>query len=423
MKLVCSEDKPKDFVNRSNEQMNEESFIPGNQKVVRIINRAMILNLIRTKQPIPRTEIARITGLNKSTVSSIVSGLLQENLIYEQATSDQNVGRNPVSLFLRKNRFYAGAINVDPETTTLGVVDIDGTIIGTSFLRTEYAGPERFISRCTEEIKSLCQENRIDELEGIGFTIGGIVEDGNSIASYTPNGRWENFNVSQAIRSNWPGLKIVSAGNEAKSCALAELWFGGSEADLSSFVFVLVGPAISSGIVIDNRLLDGGSQASGEFGHITIVEGGEACECGNKGCWEKYSSDQATIKRYEGKSSSGKVSLNNKEITLQTIIDSARLGEKTAIDTLKETGYYMGLGITNIVRSIDPKAVILSGRITRAWDIIYPEMIKVVKERTSSGRERNIQILPSSLSEHSGLLGAATLVIKEIFDYYRITSE
>lgn len=83
----------------------------------------------------------------------------------------------------------------------------------------------------------------------------------------------------------------------------------------------------------------------------------------------------------------------------------------------------MGLGITNIVRSIDPKAVILSGRITQAWDIIYPEMIKVVKERTSSGRERNIQILPSSLSEHSGLLGAATLVIKEIFDYYRITSE
>lgn len=416
-------DKPKGFATRGHEKMNEESFITGNQKVVRSINRAMILNLIRTKQPIPRTEIARITGLNKSTVSSIVTSLLDENLIYEQTTSDQNVGRSPVNLFLRKNRFYAGAISVDSETTTLGVVDIDGTIIGTSSLRTEYTAIESFIRLCTEKIKSLCSEYRIEELEGIGMTIGGIVEAGNLIASYTPNRRWENFNVCREIRNNYPGLKIVSAGNDAKSCALAELWFGSSQADLSNFVFVLVGPAISSGIVIDNRLLDGGSKASGEFGHITIIEGGERCECGNSGCWEKYASDKATLKRYKNKLFSGKSCLNSETITLQTIIDSAASGEHEAIDTLKETGYFLGLGITNIIRSIDPKAVILSGRITRLWDIVYPEIVRAVKERISSGRERNIQILLSSLSENSKLLGAATLVIKEIFDYYRITPE
>ncbi|MCU7494078.1 MAG: ROK family transcriptional regulator [Ignavibacteria bacterium] len=399
--------------------MNDESFIAGNAKVVRSINRAMILNLIRTKQPIPRTEIARITGLNKSTVSSIVSGLLQENLVYEQLTSDQNVGRNPVNLFLRKNRYYAGAINIDRELATLAVVDVDGSIIGTATLRTSQGDLHGFIRQAIEEIKRLCRENEIRDLEGIGLTIGGIVDPGNRILSYRPGKRWEDFDVCEAIKKEWPELKIVSVGNDAKSCALAELWFGSSAANLSSFVFVLVGHAINSGIVIDDRLLDGGSQASGEFGHITIIEGGEECECGNNGCWEKYASDSATLKRYRERLSGAK----NGKVTLKAVIDSAVHGNKVSIATLKETGYYLGLGIANIIRSIDPKAVILSGNITLAWDIIYPEIIKVLKERAFSGRERDIQIMFSSLSENSRLLGAATLVIKEIFDYYRITSE
>lgn len=403
--------------------MKEESFITGNAKVVRSINRAMILNLIRTKQPIPRTGIAKITGLNKSTVSSIVNSLLKENLIYEQMTNDQNVGRNPVNLFLRKNRYHAGAINIDAETASLALVNLDGSIVGTSALRAGQAGPEAFIRRCIEEIKVLCKENHIEELEGIGITISGIVGPGNSILSYKLDPRWENFNIKETVSKYWPELKIISLGNEAKSCALAESWFGSSTENLSNYVFVSIGSNISSGIVIDNRLLDGGAQALGEFGHITIIEGGEACECGNKGCWEKYASDKATLKRYAGKISRENACGTDEELTLKTILNSAATGNQPAVETLRETGYYLGLGITNIIRSIDPKAVILSGRITQAWDIIYPEMIKIVKEHTSSGRERNIQILLSSLSEHSGLLGAATLVIKEIFDYYRITSE
>lgn len=417
-------DKPRRILCLRPYEMNEESFITGNAKVVRSINRAMILNLIRTKQPIPRTEIAKITGLNKSTVSSIVTSLLKENLIYEQLTSDQNVGRNPVNLFLRKNRYHAGAINIEVETTTAAVVDIDGTVLGTSAIRTDSSDdPETFIGNCIKEIRCLCKANQIRELEGIGINIGGIVDPGGLIVSYTPDKRWENFNLKEAVNRVWPELKIISAGNDARSSALAELWFGNSEAHLSNFVFVSIGHGINSGIVIDDRLLDGGSRASGEFGHITIIEGGESCECGNKGCWEKYASDTATLKRYKAKIPADKASQQSDKITLETIIDAASRGDPLSVAALKETGYYLGLGITNIIRSIDPKAVILSGSITRAWDIIYPEIIKVVKERTSSGRQRNIRILLSSLSDKSMLLGAATLVIKEIFDYYRITSE
>lgn len=399
--------------------MNDDSFITGNVKVVRSINRAMILNLIRTKQPIPRTEIAKITGLNKSTVSSIVSSLLQEDLIYEELTNDQNVGRSPVNLFLSKNRYHAGAINIDAETTSLAVVDIDGGIKGTSALRTDAGNMKAFLEVCTKEIRRLCNENNVEALEGIGITMGGIVDSNGPVISFSPGLPWENINIREVISRGWPELKIISIGNDAKSSALAELWFGSAAVRLSSFVLVSIGSNISSGIVIDDRLLEGGARASGEFGHITIIEGGKVCECGNRGCWEIYASDRATLKRYGEKASSKEV--RREEVSLQRIITLAEEGDPFAVSTLKETGYYLGLGITNIILSIDPEAVILSGGITRAWSIIYPEIMKVVKERTSSGRERNIEILPSSLSERSRLLGAATLVIKEIFDYYRIT--
>ncbi|MGE5621076.1 MAG: ROK family transcriptional regulator [archaeon] len=400
--------------------MNEENFITGNAKVVRSINRAMILNIIRTKQPIHRTEIAKITGLNKSTVSSIVNSLLEENLIFEQVKPEQNVGRNPVNLFLRKNSYLTGAISIDADTASLAIIDIDGSIIAASAAGMGSSAPEDFLKSCLKEIRALCAKNGIEQLEGIGISIGGIVGSGNSILSYMPDPRWENINVHEIIREQWPELKIFSLGSDAKSGAMAELWFGTSAFNLSSFVFVSISSGINSGIVIENKLLDSGSQASGEFGHIPVVQGGEICACGNSGCWERYASDSASIKRYLEKIAPEKPA---EKLTLKDIIELAGKNNQSAVDALKETGYYLGLGITNIVRSIDPQAVILSGTIIQAWDIIYPEIIKVVKEKTFFGRERTPQIIATSLSGNSKLLGAATLVIKEIFDYYRITTE
>src|ERR1035437_10663806 len=99
--------------------MNNDTIeiITGNSKVLRGINRTMILNIIREKQPISRSTIAKLTGLNKSTVSSIISELLGEDLIFEQISKDQNIGRNPIDLYLKLNKFVVGAINIDSTIT------------------------------------------------------------------------------------------------------------------------------------------------------------------------------------------------------------------------------------------------------------------------------------------------------------------
>ena len=397
---------------------NEINIISGNSKVVRSINRAMILNIIRQMQPISRVKISRLTGLNKSTVSSIVTDLLREEIIYEQASEDQSVGRNPIDLYLKLGRYLIGAINVDSSITRFAIADIDGSILGTSSINTVQQNPTQFVEFCLDELTQLCSRLNVTHLEGLGLSIAGIVDPKNLIVKYAPNLGWKDFNIGEVIQNFWPEVRTIAVDNDAKCSALAELWFGSHNVNLSNFVFLSIGPGIGSGIVVENKILNGEFHASGEFGHMTLFEEGEECTCGNHGCWEAYASDTATVKRYiEKKKSKLGQSI---DLMIQDIIDLARMQDPAAVEILKQTGYYLGIGISNIIKSVDPHAIIIGGRITQVWDIIHPRIMEVVNQRTFFNKEKNIQILPTSLNVRPRLLGAATLAIQEIFDDYKI---
>ncbi|MHB1688046.1 MAG: ROK family protein [Ignavibacteriaceae bacterium] len=401
--------------------MNSDSIniITGNSKVLRGINRTMILNIIREMQPISRSNIAKLTGLNKSTVSSIISELLSEDLIFEQAIKDQNIGRNPINLYLKLNKYYVGAINIDSSITRFAVADIDGSLKGQSSIDTDSKNPEKFVELCINELLKLCDSLNVAHLEGLGISIAGIVDSKNLIVNFAPNLGWEDFNIGEVIRRILPDIKNISVGNDAKSSALAEFWFGNHEMNLSNFVFLSIGAGIGSGIVVENKLMNGEYQASGEFGHMIIFEGGDLCACGNKGCWEAYASDRAIVSQYLAKRP-GKLD-HNVDFMAQDIIELAKKNDELSIEVLKQTGYYLGLGIANIIKAIDPHAIIIGGKITQVWDIIYPEILTVVTQRAYFGRKKIIKILPTSLKVLPRLLGAATFAIEEIFDGYKIT--
>jgi len=399
--------------------MRFETAIGGNAKVVRSINRSMILNIIRSKQPISRIKIARITHLNKSTVSSIVADLLDEELIIEQKTSDPNVGRNPLDLSLKLGKYFIGAIAIDAALTRFAVTDIDGSVLGTSSIDSEPDNPEVFLKQCCKQLDILCKKHNLKKLEGLGVSIAGIVDSKNLIVNFAPNLGWVGFNIGKVIKRLWPKVKILAVGNDAKCSALAELWFGSYKVNLSNFVFLQVGPGIGSGIVVENKILDGEFHAAGEVGHMTLYEGGEPCICGNNGCWEKYASDRATVKRYLVKKN-GSIK-HSSNLKIDDIIKEANDKDQIAGEVLKQTGYFLGLGISNIIKIIDPQVIIIGGRIIQGWDIIYPEIDQVVKKMTFYGKRKTISILPSSLPVRPRLLGAATLAIKVVFQDYKIT--
>ncbi len=381
-----------------------------NSKVVRDLNRSVILNIIREQQPISRARIAELTNLNKSTVSSIVESLIKERLLHEQAERTQSVGRNPINLRLRTGTHLFGVIYFDSVTTKLAVVDIDGTIKKTVDRPTEAGHPEQFVARCLRDLSGLVHGNGSPGLTGIGVTVAGIVDSAQSKVVFAPNLGWDDLDLEKVIRDSCPDVSNIALENDAKASAVAELWFGHHDVTLSNFVFLLVDRGIGAGVVVDGRVLYGESHAAGEFGHMTIIEGGEPCACGNAGCWEMYASDRATVKRYaDEKHLNGQRAA---DLSLDDVIEAGKNGDSSALEVLKGCGYHLGLGIANIVKAIDPSAVIIGGRITGAWDIIYPEIMKILTQRAFFGKKGVTSILSTSLAAKSPLLGAAALAIK-----------
>lgn len=390
-----------------------------NAKIGRNINRSIVLNAVRERQPISRAEISTMTGLNKSTISNIMLSLVEEDLVEEDLDRNQKVGRNPINLRIKKEKHFVGAIYFESAKTVIAIYDIDGTIKNRVEIKTELDKPKVFVSRCIEELNKLRTNLSSHHFRGIGVTVAGIVDSGQSKVVYAPNLGWNNLDLGQIIRDAAPNIELITIENDAKASALAELLLGKHGTIPNSIVFLSVGYGIGAGIVLDNHILSGSSHAAGEFGHMVIVEGGELCSCGNQGCWEVYASDRATVNRYTTLKALPKELASKLLIT--EIVDAANKGEPIAKEVLSKTGQYMGLGIANIICSFDPDVIFIGGLVTQAWDIVYPEIIKTINKRGFFGVHRKNSIQTTSLKDIPPLLGAAALSIRKIFANHELT--
>ena len=389
-----------------------------NSKVVRNLNRSVILNLIRESGPISRVKISQLTNLNKSTVSNIVTGLLDEELLIEDFGKGGTVGRSPINLRLRTGKHIFGAIYFDSVTTKIAIVGIDGTMKHTADMETQASRPEQFAQLCLEKLGMIRRQFHFPPFTGIGVSVAGIVDPALSKVVFAPNLGWADLDLAKIIRDCYPEVRIISLENDAKASAVAELWFGKHDINLSSFVFLLVDRGIGAGIVVDKNVLYGESHAAGEFGHMTLIEGGDLCSCGNSGCWEMYASDRATVLRYLAARHADPAL--SPRISMDDIIEKTRNHDDIPRKVLKESAYYLGLGIANIIKSVDPGAIIIGGKITQAWDIIYPEIMRTLGKRALLGKQRETGILPATLPTPP-LLGAAALSIRKFFTDFRVT--
>jgi predicted NBD/HSP70 family sugar kinase len=402
----------------STKRIRHDRIVSINAKVARNINRAIVLNSVRENQPISRARIAELTTLNKSTVSSIVESLLADDLVAEENKRGHGIGRRPIHLRVKTGKHSVGAIYIDSVKTVIAVVDLDGTIRRGEEIKTEPLHSTEFVGRCVDKLNLLRKQMHLPSFKGIGVTVAGVVDPLASKVLYAPNLGWEELDLGKVLREHSGEVESITLENDAKASALAELWFGRHNLRAVNFVFLSVGPGIGAGIVIDNHILSGSSHAAGEFGHMTIVEGGEPCPCGNQGCLEVYASDRSTVRRYA--TTKGLSLEQSSSITLSDIIDLAKIGDAAARESLLTSARYLGLGIANIVRTHDPEVVVIGGLITQAWDLIYPEIMETVKRRGFLGKHRNNAVLPTSLSASPALLGAAALSIRRIFTNYRI---
>ena len=275
---------------------HHEQFIPGNHANVRNINRCVILDVIRRFQPISRVEIAKRIQLTKGTISNIVNELIAEGLVQEISVAESTGGRRPTLLKLASSGVIIGTISIHRDTSMIAIGDMEANVLKKKTLPTIKDSAEKFLLQCADELHALIRQVPHERLLGIGVCVPGLVSIDHQYILHAPKLNWNNVAVHLILGSKFDVPIYVE--NNANAEALARLFFSKKEAPPNNFVHIEVSDGIGVGIVSNQQLLRGTNASSIEFGHTTINEVGEECTCGNRGCWEAYASDWATIRRY-----------------------------------------------------------------------------------------------------------------------------
>jgi predicted NBD/HSP70 family sugar kinase len=374
----------------------------ASSEFVRDINRRIVLNLIRTRQPISRADLARLCGLQRSTISLIVEQLIAESWVLEGPTGRLPRGRRPTFLRLNNERAIIG-VDIRPFQTTVALADVNGKFTSQEVLQTA-PDPQVALEELIQSIQRIANSGRGKKIEGIGISLPGRFDPTSDRLVFAPNLKWPAFDLRNPI-AQATGLE-VELENAANACVLAAVWF--DHVQDRNLVVVTVSEGIGTGVLANGELVRGLSGMAGEFGHVPLDPEGPPCGCGGRGCWEVFGSNRAALRYYlESGSQPGGLSFPE-------LLSRADHGDVRATRALETMAHYLGVGMRMIVAGLAPERIVIVGDLTRSWRLFGPVIESEVQAQVLPGGAVPI-VEPANEDGMARLRGTVALVLQKHF--------
>jgi predicted NBD/HSP70 family sugar kinase len=388
------------------------NFQVATSETARDINRRIVLNLIRKHQPLSRADLARHSGLQRSTVSAITEQLIADRWVTEGAVADLPRGRKPTFLHLNADRTGIIGIELRPSATALALARLDTSFIAQTSIPTEGTASQ-FIARLSDQVVSLIESHPGVSVEGIGISLPGRVDSQTQKLVFAPNLDWRNLDLKAPLERA-TGLP-VELENAANAVALAEIWFGRHTENVHNLLAVAVSEGIGVGIFLNGQIVRGPSGMAGEFGHVSMDENGPLCNCGNRGCWEVFASNVAATRHYDQLLSGQRNKKSSRpSISFEELLARVRGGDARASEALSRMAHYLGAGLAMLVSGFSPQAIVIVGEVTEAWDQVSPIINQVIKRRCPAFAVPSI--LPTNpAGGQPRLRGAIALILQKHF--------
>jgi len=388
----------------------------GDQKFLRDLNKKAILKLAKYQGPLSRAEMASLTGLSSTTVSSLVNELISEGVLEEIGEGASRGGRKPILLQFNPDSFWVIGIEIEGDFIAASLMNLDLTII--KKIKKNLSDPSEFgvIREITALIKDLTKEISDEKILGIGIAITGLVENG--VVKRSVNLGWKNVPMEDLLRREIPDIPIY-IDNIGKVGVLGEK-YAGNGLKKENFVYVRVGTGISANFVLKGEVYRGSKGYAGEFGHMTLEPNGPLCHCGNRGCLEALSSGWAIAEKMKEVALENKNSRiweiveNVKEITAKTVEEAARRGDEAAFQIYQEAGYYLGIGIANLVHLYNPELIVVGGGVSRAEELLMRPLLESLHSRLLDELKDSVKVAPTILGDDENLIGAGALVVEKV---------
>lgn len=395
-------------------------LIKGNQQQTRAQNRQLVLQTIYDQFETSRIDVARQTGLTRTTVSDLVSELLADGLVEEIGQGQSNGGKRPTLLKFIEDKRCLISVDLASHEFQGAVVNLRGKIIQKVSLRVDDCKGKDALKLVYELIDRLISF-AVVPIIGIGIGSPGLLDPTSGTVELAVNLDWRDLPLAALIRERY-GLPVHVANN-SQAVAYAETTFG-AHRDLPNMIVIKIGRGIAARVVINGEPFYGDGPYAGEIGHVVVKENGDPCACGKRGCLETVASTRVILKRAQNIAREKPDSKLNQlvkepcDITLDIVRQASLMGDPDVNQVIEEVSTYMGMAISNLVCAINIKQVMIAGMITELGDVLISSLQRQLGQHTLASLAREIHIETTQLGKDIGIKGISALLIQRELGIY-----
>jgi len=397
----------------------------ADQNWVRERNLSIVLRYIwEAGGPIARARLTEISGLNKSTIGTLLAQLEALGFVRELGT--QNVGPGRPGLLIDINPDAGRIVGVEIGVDFISVVltDLRANVVWRRQIDTNgsvKAGQPQVMVQAEMLVREALQQAQTSghRVLGVGLGVPGLVDYATGTLLFAPNLGWRDVPLRDMWRAAF-GVPVI-VENEANAAAFGEKMLGVAK-HADHFIYLSAGVGLGGGLVIDGKLFGGVGGFAGEIGHMTLVPDGPQCNCGNRGCWETLIGPTAIVERVQQAANLGQtpwllalpeVGGNPKAIRMRNVLQAAEHGEPAVLHVLDEVGRYLGIGTASLINAFNPGLVVLGGVLSLAGPYILPRAQQEVNARALAASRAGGEICLSAFKFDACVMGGVSLIVRE----------
>ena len=374
-------------------------------------NRDLVLKTIFDHETISRAEIARLTHLTRTTVSNIVSFLLDEGLVEEVGLGESLGGKAPVLLSLVADSRYLIGVDLEQDKFIGAIVNLRGEIKEEIEIPTQEKDGQEAINLIYQILDQLLA-TELNPIIGIGVGAPGLVNSKEGIVINAVNLDWVNLPLADLLntRYNLP----VSILNDSQAAAIGEYVYGREHKPNENLIVVNVKHGIGAGILIKGKLFQGDGGGAGEIGHVVVQKDGILCRCGKRGCLETLASTRAIIQRAQLLAPEAKNSVlpkESEEISLEAIEDAFLAEDALAQKIVFEAGHYLGASIANLISILNIQNIILTGEMPRFGDAWLQSLREAMRQVAFTKMAQDTKVELGKTALRGCILGASASML------------
>ena len=381
--------------------------------VMRSINRTAILNLIREKCPIARSQIARQLNISLPTVMRIMDDLIEEDLVRLQEGSESTGGRPRRLVEFNGDAYAVVGVDLGGSKMFGTVANLSGDVQHEIYLEHEEDGPDDYVGRLCELIEQLLETPRPpgQKIRGIGIGVPALMHGREGVVGWAPALGWRDLPLKEMLSERFAPPVFVE--NDVNLAALGELGFGAGRG-AQNLVCIAVGTGIGAGIIVDGALYRGHNQASGEVGYLLPGIKYLGRQYDQFGALESLASGSGIAARAQQVLQEAGQPVPSGSLSAEVVFCAARQGESWAQQIVDETVDYLSLAIATVSSLLDPEMIVLGGPLSAAEPYLLPAIQEAVENATLPEIREKVQILLSAFGPDASVMGAVALVVEAI---------